>query len=65
MTRLLLIDCRTLHIARYDGRKQSPEIAKIGVPFDDESSALKELDAFRRHGHAGLEASTQHPGEAR
>lgn len=58
MRQFLLIDCRTPHAARYEGRRQG-EMVKLPRDFDDMSIALQEIDAFRRHGHAGLAVSTQ------
>lgn len=50
MTKLLLIDCKTLLVARYDGRKQDEQLALIEVPFDSVPAAIAMLDEFRVHG---------------
>lgn len=56
MTQLLLIDCRTMRAARYEGRRQQPEV--LAVTLNDKTdmqAAALGLDAFRRFGFAGLE----------
>ena len=47
MTRLLLIDCKTLLVARYDGRKQDEQLARLELPYQDREATMRELDAFR------------------
>lgn len=57
-TKLLLIDCKTLLVARYDGRTRDPQLAQIEAgPIDE--SVLKALDQFRLIGAAALQADSQ------
>lgn len=54
MTRLLLIDCRSGRVARYEGRKQASELVLIRGRLDQ--NAAGDLEVFRIGGWAALDA---------
>lgn len=56
MTQLLLIDCKTMLVARYDGRKRDDRIARIDISDSPEigPQVLRELEQFRVHGYRAL-----------
>lgn len=55
MTQLLLIDCKTMLVARYDGRKRDGQMARIIAPNLIDSHALDQLNKFRVLGAKGLD----------
>jgi hypothetical protein len=56
-TKLLLIDCKTMHVARYDGRKRDEQMARITDPRLIDGYALDQLNKFRVRGAKGLDTA--------
>jgi hypothetical protein len=55
LTQLLLIDCKTMLVARYDGRKRDEQMARITDPHLIDGYALDQLNKFRVLGTQGLD----------
>jgi hypothetical protein len=55
LTLLLLIDCKTMLVARYEGRKRDEQMARITDPYLIDGHALDQLNKFRVLGAKGLD----------